>query len=199
VISTLAHELNHAFQVAMNISGNNWCFFEATSTIMEDRVFPDIDWINSTLTPYFQMRPFKPIDWWEGPGQPYQYAAFMFSQFLIEYYDNNQITMVGQIWESLLQDTPVGEPDHLDAIADLLPQYGPETYDEMFQIFTTWRYFTDFNDDGEHFAEGDEYYRIELEGEFSEGGYPLRGIQTLNPPAEYGSNFLCFNGPDRER
>ncbi len=193
LVTTLAHELNHAHQLAMNW-GSSTCFFESTATIMEDYAYPEGDWINEVLTPYFQTRPFKAIDWYEGAGQPYQYSAFMFPKFLVEYYNGNQIPMVGEIWEELVQTGTWGEPDYLDAIDTVIARYGPETFDEMFRIFTNWRWFTGGQDDGQHYDEAGEYASITLEAHHDAGSFPLNGAAVDEPPAEYGSSFVRLEG-----
>ncbi len=193
LISTIGHELNHAHQLAMNW-GSATCFFEATATIMEDYAYPEGDWINDMLPPFIQGRPYKPIDWHEGGGQPYQYAAFIFPKFLVEYYNNNEIPMVGEIWQEMVQEGIWGEPDHLDAIETVIARYGPETFDEMFRIFTNWRWFTGEHNDGQHYDEADEYVSITLEADYSAGAFPLNGAAVAEPPAEYGSSFVRFEG-----
>jgi len=192
LISTIGHELNHAHQLAMNV-GTTTSFFESTATIMEDYAYPEGDWINSELTPYIQDRPYKPIDWHEGGGLPYQYAAFIFPRFLIDFYGAD-ISMVGEIWQGMVQAGENGEPDYFDSIETVIAGYGPETFDEMFRIFTIWRWFTGPHDDGQHCDEADEYAPITLEGDHSAGAFPLNGTAVAEPVAEYGSSFLRFAG-----
>jgi len=196
-ISTIAHEQNHAHQAAMNW-GTATCFWESTATIMEDYAYPEGDWINDTLTPYFQSRPYKSIDWHEGAGAGYQYSAFMFPKFLVEYYDDNQIPMVGEIWQGMVQAGSSGEPDYLDSIETVIAEYGPESFDEMFRIFTNWRWFTGEYNDGQHYDESDEYESITLEADYTNEAFPLNGSAVAEPPSEYGSSFVRFEGGGAE-
>ncbi len=191
VVSTIAHELNHAFQMAMNPT--ELTFAEATATLMEDRVFPELDFIHR-IARYFLRYPEESIDWNIGGGPPYEYGMFIFPQFIIEYYDNNQATMIGEIWQGLVQEGTKGEPDFLDSIATVVDQHSGDSFNEMFHVFTTWLWFTRQYDDGQHFIDGHQYDHVAEEASYAPGAFPLNGTATATPPAEYGCNFLQLAG-----
>ncbi len=187
VPSVIAHEFNHTCQFAMDAIAAD-CFFENTATFIQDEVYPDIPYHYGFLS-YFQGMPYLSIDYFNY-GQPYQYGAFMFLEWISEYYDGGSAVIIRRLWEEGIQNNWTNEPDYQDVFDSIGSQYGGTNFADALELFTTARYFTAENDDG-RFSEAYKWgghARLRLAGRFSDEDYPVYYFQPNNFPAEYGSN-----------
>ena len=190
----IAHEFNHACQVSMDGSETS-LIMEATATYMMNVVFESESTLSmmSNYLPSFQDVPHRSIDYFS-QNDAYAYGAFLFPQFLSEYYDNSGTDIIIKIWQGTMQESEINEPDFLDSISLLVDEYAGHNLNNMYREFATWRYFTGSNDDGNHFENGRQYnYTVHFEKIFTVTDIPINGYCSENQPWEYGANYIDFD------
>jgi len=192
----IAHEFNHSCQFSMDPT-ESLNIMEATATYIMDVVFPETN-SNFGYLPYFQREPYKSVDFY-AYNNVYMYGAFLFPQFLTEYYDNNNPEFILKIWEGTMQTGWTNEPDFLDAIENLVLDYAGHSFQDTYREFAQWRYFTDINDDGNHFINGSIYGKkstVKIDKIIKNSDLPIIDWCSSNPPAEYGANYFNFDTDD---
>ena len=91
---TAAHEFFHAVQYAYDWNEDPW-MMESTATWMEERLATDVD-DNRQYLPASQVyQPRMPLDLFQ-PGEPYQYANWIFWEYLSTKYG---VGVVNQVWQ----------------------------------------------------------------------------------------------------
>lgn len=211
VVSTVAHEFNHATQMATDCveAISAW---ENFATAVEHYYFPD-EWAVPYFVETFQNNPEYPIDYWKNPNSEseliyYQYGASLFPTFLRERYANGDVKFLRNVWYSFAQagkvtcgifgcnsDQP-NEPDWFTGLDNVLQANG-SSFDEAFDEFSVWRAITGSRDDGFHFAEGSFWAEVAtaathyLKQGAAQGSFDVR---------EYGSRYIelrtdGFTGP----
>ena len=66
-------------------------------------------------------------------------------------YGEDDPSWIADIWEGCVQETNENEPDYFDVLEDVLADHGG--FEEIFLLFSQYRYFVGSNDDGAHLPE----------------------------------------------
>jgi hypothetical protein len=142
---TVAHEFHHAIQIGSYIyRDTDGCFYEMTSTSMEDFVFDSINDYFNYLSDYFNM-PYKNIYGYDGYGLGI-WNIYLKLRF-------NDYDIIRKQWELMPQMRA------LDAIERTISAYG-STYKHELNQFGLWCYFTNFRAvNGKYFPEA-KYYPV---------------------------------------
>jgi hypothetical protein len=117
--TTAARSAYQASLMSYDAEEDQW-FSESTSTWAEDQVFNRAN-LNRRWLPYSQiMQPTVPLDTWL-PGSPYQYASWIFFEFLAKKYGKG---IVRQAWQQAAADK--GSPDKysIKAVERALADHG---------------------------------------------------------------------------
>ncbi|MEW5742153.1 MAG: hypothetical protein AB1938_24775 [Myxococcota bacterium] len=146
LFSTVAHELNHASQYALDAAEDD-AFFEHTAVLVEKDVARDFATWGVGIAD-FQGHPERALtyigtDW-------YEYGAGMWLMFLSERFDGGGYGLVQRLWRDSQQPGASNHPHFLDALDGILAERG-WTRRRFFSTFSAWRYFTGPRDDGRHF------------------------------------------------
>lgn len=144
----VAHEFNHACQIAYTYKDGIW-FYENTAVYIAEEVY---DYQYEYYLRYFTTNLANPLSNPEyGVNaiidfQLYQYAGFLWPKFIVEWL--NDFDAVKNIWERMGQH--VG--DHtLDDIDYVLSQNYNTDLKTALRIYAEWRYFTGERNDNLHF------------------------------------------------
>ncbi len=153
----VAHELNHACQCAMDFQELTWAW-ETTATFVEDFVFDDVNDYYGYI-PFFQAYPEQSLVYFDTspPYAIYPYGATIFVRFLDEAVGTDDGNLVVELWEQTSQPGPTNEPDILDAVQSVATDRGWKGLEEVYGLFSLWRYFVGPNSDGAHFDEGADW------------------------------------------
>jgi MYXO-CTERM domain-containing protein len=156
--STVAHEFNHACQAAMDILELR-SFFENTASYIEIPVFPDAAPLAAAVFPYFQNRPYLPLEYRvpDGPTDGYEYGGALWPLFLAHAYGGGDPSFVRQIWEGTVQNGFDNEPDYFDAIE----QHVPGGIGAAARLFGEHRFHVGMQDDGLHLPSAGEWQGAE--------------------------------------
>ncbi|MFH2009404.1 MAG: DUF6055 domain-containing protein [bacterium] len=217
--STVAHEINHSMQAAMDCYEVT-TFWENTATYIEGQTLPD--WLGQTywLIPSFQSRPWRALDYFE-QGSGYQYGGVLWLYYLVDALapDDGPV-FVREIWEASMQSGwYANEPDYYDATEEVLASRGiaSASMEELYTDFAEARYFVSSNDDGQHITGASGFWNAEpaLAGHHTAADLPVINGEPLGErrPAPYGTNFIrvelqpgssrplevAFNGQDTTR
>lgn len=145
--TTVVHEFNHACQIAMDY-GERVAFMENTASYVEAEIFPEGWWYTVMTFPYFQSKPWRPLEYKATPSDYYEYGGALWVHFLAYVYGNEDPRWVRQIWEGTVQDGPINEPDYFDVLDTMLQ--GDGGLAEAVKTFSEYRYFIGDDDDGQH-------------------------------------------------
>jgi hypothetical protein len=190
----MAHEFNHS---CAHVYDPAECGFvmEATATYFASMVAFGTITEHAYPIPTFQSMPYKSIDYFVY-STGYQYGGCLFLDFLSEYYDNGDPVFIRKMWENTRQIGTINEPDYLDVISNMVLEYKGETFNDMYREFALWRYFTNVNDDGNHFKDGSQFSKdtlVKIEKDVTIWDMPLVDFASTNPPSEYGANYIQFS------
>lgn len=138
---TVAHELNHALQAAMDFQEHPW-IWEATATAVEDIVFDEIN-DYTRMVAQFQQFPEQTLMLFEKQSiyGLYPYGGSIFIRFLMERYFSADPYFLRNLWKYMQQDDEQNEPDFLDAVSRQLTEGGASWNDALLE-FSAWRVFT---------------------------------------------------------
>lgn len=145
--STVAHELNHAMQIAMDVLEPT-AFMENTASYIESEVFPE-SWPLTLFTfASFQSDPWRPLESMGGGNDYFPYGGALFVYWLDHTYGGGARTFLRRVWEESVQDGYPNEPDYFDAIDTLTTEGGGVV--EVMRSFSEDRFFVGQSDDGQH-------------------------------------------------
>ena len=196
VDTTMAHELNHAMQAAMDCQEVT-TFWENSATYIMGKVFPR-DWSQTTdMYPFFQNQPWRPLSYMNTMDSDlYEYGGALWLYYLTERFaPNNGPVLLRQLWEACQQDAGYSnEPDYFDAVTNVLADGQQSAFDDLFVDFSEARYFVGGEDDGQHLPDVSNLRRAEVYQVRHLDGWSLP-IVNESPsenlwPQPYGSNHL---------
>jgi len=157
--TTVVHEFNHACQVAMDY-GERVSWMENTASYVEAEIFPDGWWYTVATFPYFQSKPWMPLEHKASPSDYYEYGGALWAHFLAYVYGNEDPRWIRQIWEGTVQIGEVNEPDYFDALDSALQGDGGLT--AAIKTFSEYRYFIGADDDGQHLPGAGQWWDSEV-------------------------------------
>lgn len=169
--TTVAHEFNHACQISMDY-GERVAFMENTASYIEAEMFPDGWWYTVATFPYFQSKPWRPLEYKKTPSDIYEYGGALWVHFLAEVFGNSDPRWVRQIWEGSVQMGNINEPDYFDVLEDMLADQGGLA--GAVKAFSEYRYFIGNDDDGQHLSGADDWWDSEV--------WRTRTLSTLQLP-----------------
>jgi MYXO-CTERM domain-containing protein len=146
--ATVAHELNHASQVSMDVSELH-SFMENTASYVEIPVVPESTADAAALFPYFQDHPYRPVEYkLLGGSDGYEYGGALWPLFLVHHYGDGDPAWLVDVWKRTVQVGTVNEPDYFDAIDAMLAAEGGTA--EAVKRLSRFRFFVGAFDDGKH-------------------------------------------------
>jgi hypothetical protein len=190
--STVAHELNHASQYAIDATEDD-AFYEHTAVLVEQRVIGYVPGYGVGIGDY-QDHPGRAIDY-IGVDY-YEYGAALWLMFLTEHVGNDSDAIVRQVWEDSAQSSVDwdNEPDFIDVLPGVLDDHGYDLHG-FFAELATWRYFTGDRDDGMHFADGAQWDSMVTVSARTLGAAGEATTLTASLSA-FGASFYTFNIDD---
>ncbi|MDY0003835.1 MAG: hypothetical protein RBU30_21235, partial [Polyangia bacterium] len=199
--ATVAHELNHAMQAAMDCS-EVITYWENTAVYMEVATFPHLAMQALWSFYSFQALPWRSLDYFEY-GQGYQYGGSLWNFFLVDGYDapDTGPVMLRQIWEASMQEGESNSVTYFDGIAQVLSERTAEAspLEAAFVDFCEARYFVGERDDGAHIDGARDWWFGELiiTDRHTVFDLPIeRGAPVdARRPAPFGSNHIQLDLP----
>jgi hypothetical protein len=149
--ATVAHELNHAMQAAMDCS-EVMAYWENTAVYIEALTFPGLADRAVWAMSVFQSTPWRGLDHFEY-GEGYQYGGALWNFYLADAFATPEPgpVLVRRIWEASMQDDSSNSVSYLDGTAQVLAEVdAAASVDEAFVDFCEARYFVGGADDGAH-------------------------------------------------
>jgi MYXO-CTERM domain-containing protein len=201
IAGTVAHELAHSTQAAMDVLEPT-AFWENTATYIMSRVFPDA--MNYTIgTMYlFQDQPWRALDYMNLQNSDlYEYGGGLFVWYLADTFAPEEPPQfVAQIWQNCVQNGLPNEPDYFDAIEETVAARGfDRTMEEILLDFSEARFFVGARDDGEHIDDAWKFNGAEvaLAAHHYQSDLPLRSESppAFATPASFGSNHILLDLP----
>ena len=191
----VAHEFNHSCAYTLDPVES---FLEGTAEYISEMVF-NVSFHDCYTVYAFQERPYRSPEFTNydmtSSEFTYHYGAAFFLGFLAEYYYDSNPVFIRKLWEDSRQEDWDNEPDFYDTLETYIMDIAGHTLQDMYREFALWRYFTGYNDDGEHFEYanlmGNEY-SVRIERGVFKHHLPLIGYNPDNPPAEFGANYIEF-------
>jgi hypothetical protein len=180
---TVAHEFNHACQMAIDYTEELW-YMECTAVWAEDQVYDSIDDYTQYI-PYYFNSTYRSLEWEDGTGLRI-YGSCVWNIFLSEHVDPG---VVADFWNQCSGGSDVYE--YLDIV---LASYGRDIEDE-FHEFAKWNWFTGSRCDGNHYSEGTSYPLVSITRTF--GVFPIVDGEPYSTykPDHMGMNFIRFTNP----
>ena len=194
--TTVAHEFNHACQLAMDAYEVR-AFFENTATYVETQVYPQDVAMTEVYLPFFQGQPFRPLEYMNAADSDlYEYGGALWILFLEATYGHSDPRWIRRVWEASVQTSLVNEPDYMDALDEILVDQGG--LPAAVQSFARARFFVGEDGDGRHIpgAElwtGSEVSRVRT---LSTEEIPLAGMMRVPAqvwPQPNGCNYIVLN------
>lgn len=151
--STMAHELNHAMQAAMDCAELS-AYWENTSVYIQVQTLPRFADMALWSLSSFQAEPWRPLDDFDY-GAGYQYGGSLWNFFLADTYadpgDAGPI-LIRRIWEASMQDDFQNSVPYFDGIDAVITEETGDAsaFDHALADFCEARYFVGGNDDGQH-------------------------------------------------
>ena len=200
--STVAHELNHAMQAAMDCA-EAITYWENTAVYVEQAVYPEA--FNEALgwVPTFQAVPWRALDWFVR-GEGYPYGGVVLNLYLADAFAGQEpgAVFIRRIWEASMQDDFQNSVSYFDGIEQAASARGtPVTMEQIFMDFSEARYFVSRQDDGAHIDGAGSWYNASLAvaAQHYVTGLPLGAegqVAESRWPEQYGSNHVVINLPD---
>jgi len=183
---TVAHEFNHACQMAHDYTEGTW-YMECTAVWAEDHVYDDINDYLQYLSFFFNS-PYRSLEYEDGTGLRV-YGSTVWNFFLGEHVS---VDVIPEIWYQC--ENPNGTYEAMNVV---LTARGTSLADE-FNEFAIWNWFTGTRDDGEHYEEGASYPLASLTRTY--GSYPIvdGGPSTGYYPDHMAANYIRFTNPDED-
>ncbi|HEY3356252.1 MAG TPA: DUF6055 domain-containing protein [Polyangia bacterium] len=214
--ATVAHELNHAMQSALDCA-EIATFMENTSTYIMSQVFPEAAAETIAYMPYFQSEPWRALDYMNPYGSDlYEYGGTLFAIALAESWGGaSGPIFLRRIWEDCRQDDDANSRTYYDAVASLVGAAGgPATIEDVLMTFSEARFFVGQWDDGAHLPTAAAYPAVARAAAYAAQDLPVRGAHPSSAaqPAPFGVNHitldlagahyplrLAFDGADAQR
>jgi hypothetical protein len=193
--TTVAHEFNHACQLAMD-ANEVTAFMENTATWIEDRTFPEISTM-SYMFRYFQDQPYRPLEFMQsGDSDGYEYGGALFVLYLESQFGGLDPAFARGIWEGTVQAGTQNEPDYQDVIDHQLAQQGGLT--EAVLGFAQARFFVGRDDDRQHLDGAASWAGAEVArtATFGIDDLPRRAERPADPatrPQPNGCNYVVLD------
>jgi hypothetical protein len=180
---TVAHEFNHACQMAVDVTEELW-YMECTAVWAEEEVYDSINDYTQYI-PYYFNSTYNSLDAEDGTGMRI-YGSCVWNIFLSEHVDPG---VVVDYWNQCGGSGSVYH--YLDVV---LAGYGRELEDE-FHEFAKWNWFTNSRCDGAHYSEGASFPLVSITRSF--GFYPIVDGEPYSTykPDHMGMNFIRFTNP----
>lgn len=150
--STVAHELNHAFQ-AVDDWNDAEVVYEMTAVFVEDQVYDDDDQYVDQIAD-FQARPDWSLDRDDGYETWFMYGAALYLRFVRDRYFGGDPAFAGDMWRRLRSPYGSGEPDFEDALDAILRARAGVGFLDSTIEFARWRVYTGARAGTAHFEEG---------------------------------------------
>ena len=187
LFSTVAHELNHASQYAIDAAEED-AFFEHTAVMVEQKVAKDFTSWGVGISDY-QGHPERALTYLDADW--YEYGAGLWLIFLSEHLDQGGYRLVQRLWNDSRQPGPSNHPSFIDALDGILRERGMSRR-QFFSTLSTWRYFTGARDDRLHFAGGGDWGPSSLVPVVRQDlGSPCASTAVSAPSARSGSSSRC--------
>jgi MYXO-CTERM domain-containing protein len=198
--ATVAHELNHAMQSALDCTEVT-TFMENTSTYIMSQVFPAALGETIAYMPYFQSVPWRALDYMNpGASDLYEYGGALFAIYLGETWGSgNGPVFLREIWEDCRQTDRHNSRTYYDAVAHLVGEAGgPATMPEILTDFSESRFFAGRWDDGHHLAGAASFPAVATAAAWAVADLPVRGArpESSEAPAPYGVNHVLVDLTD---
>lgn len=201
ISGTVAHELNHSNQAAMDVMEPT-PFWENTATYIMSRVFPEALYFTVGTMYLFQGQPWRALDYMNlQNSDAYEYGGGLFLWYLADTYAPDEAPqLVAEIWQNCVQYNWFNEPDYFDAIEETVAARGfVHTMEEILLDFSEARFFVGTRDDGEHIQNAYQFNNAEvaLAAHHSDSQLPLRSESPppTKAPASFGSNHVLVDLP----
>jgi len=201
IAGTVAHELNHATQAAMDAL-EPAPFWENTASYIQSRVFPgQLGFTIGTMF-LFQGQPWRALDYMnQQNSDAYEYGGGLFVWYLADTYaPADPPQFVAEIWRNCVQNAQLNEPDYFDAIEATVADRGfDHTMEEILLDFSEARFFVGSRDDGEHIFGAWQFDNAEvaLAAQHFHGQLPIRqeSPAPTKAPAAFGANHVLLDLP----
>ncbi len=173
---TSAHEYFHAVQLAYKYDLNDYLWFmEASSTWMEEVVFPEVNDNQNYLPDFFSV---PNVSLTSTIGN-HEYGAFVWPGFLYQRFGND---IIRKIWEAARYNGALAAND------SALASYG-SNLSHAFAEFVIWNYFTgDRTIPGEYYAEAADYPQAPVDQTLS--GFVQDSITPVHAPDALACNYV---------
>lgn len=196
---TAAHEFFHGIQMgydATEYGGSSSDYkpywMEMTATWMEDMVYDEVnDYLGYLYYffhyPWLSLKTFS-SDPADQPSYFHAYASCVWPIYLSEKYGSD---IIKDIWSRCAQ---IAGDNALSATSEILASEG-SSFDQAFQEFTIWNYFTSSIADTQTFySEGNLFPPVFIypSQNHSSASYPLTVSSIPKPPENLGSNYVSF-------
>ena len=180
---TLAHEFNHACQMAVDYTEALW-YMECTAVWAEELVYDSINDYTQYI-PYYFNSTYQSLDWEDSTGLRI-YGSCVWNIFLGEHVDPG---VIADYWNQCGGSSSVYQ--YLDVV---LASYGRELEGE-FHEFAKWNWFTNTRCDGGHYSEGVSFPLVSITRSF--GMFPIVDGEPYSTykPDRMGMNFIRFTNP----
>ncbi|MFH2007103.1 MAG: DUF6055 domain-containing protein [bacterium] len=197
---TVAHEVNHSMQAAMDCT-ETIGFWENTATYIMGQVYPQQVYYTIGIMPYFQAQPWRALDYMnQNNSDLYEYGGGLFVWYLADTFaPNDGPWFVAEIWEaSIGTNFYNNEPDYYDGIeAAVAARGGTETMEDILIDFSESRFFVGSWSDGAHINGAGQFWdaEVELTARHPSAALPVRDAQPPmeRRPAPYGSNQILVD------
>lgn len=193
IAATVAHEFNHACQVATDVLEVT-SFFENTATFIESQVYPEAAPYTAQFFRYFQAAPFRPIEFMQNArSDGYEYGGALWVHFLVHTYGNDDPRWIRQVWEDSAQANQTNEPDYFDVLETTLA--GSGGLRGAVAGFSRDRFFVGADDDGFHLPDSGRWTGAEVAraAVYSLSQLPLtdrRPMESATRPQPNGCNYI---------
>jgi len=199
VAGTVAHELNHATQAAMDCV-EPVSIWENTATYIMGQVYPDELYFTIGVMPYFQSQPWRALDYMNpNASDYYEYGGALFMWYLADTFaPTDGPVFAAEIWQNSIQNDWVNEPDYYDGIeAAVAARGGSETMEDIVIDFAESRFFVGSNDDGAHIAGASNFWDAEVALTEHHQTLPVQSAipPAAREPAPFGANHVLFDLP----
>ena len=205
--ATVAHEFNHACQVAMDASELR-SFMENTASYIEVAVLPSSIPLVAAMFPYFQSQPFRPLEYRLSiHSDGYEYGGALWPMFLTHYYGDGDPVWLRRVWEASVQEGFMNEPDYFDALDTVLIEDGGIDggidgggVRDAARTFARYRFFVGNYADGYHLPNA-EYWggaEVWVSAEWTANDMPVLDREPFDAstrPQPNGCNYITMN-PD---
>ncbi|MCD6500362.1 MAG: hypothetical protein J7M25_18860 [Deltaproteobacteria bacterium] len=191
----VAHEFNHTCQAAMDVVEVT-AFWENTATYIMSQVFSSAWSYTMGTFPYFQMRPFYPLEHMNGGNSDmYEYGGALWLYFMEYLYGNQDPRWIREVWEGSVQVGMINEPDYFDVLSDKLQDIGG--FDAMVKTFAQYRYFASSDDDGQHLPNASSWWSAEVakEAQWDTSDLPITEEHpaSADRPQPNGCNYIVLD------